>query len=88
MEFHQRPTKKDSEFAELRSFPILVARSVLLNRRRCGSAGFEVTVSFAFLLRCLLVLCLDFALFSGTQGDSLSCLVTHRSHIQIFAHAN
>ena len=41
---------------------------------RCGSAGFAVTVSFAFLLRCLLVLCLDFALFSGTQGDSLSCI--------------
>ena len=41
---------------------------------RCGSAGFAVAVSFAFLLRFLLLLCLDFALFTDTQGDSLSCI--------------
>ena len=41
---------------------------------RCGSAGFAVAVSFAFLLGCLLVLCLDFVLLSGTQGNSLSCI--------------
>ena len=41
--------------------------------RRDDSAGFAFVNSFAFLLRFLLLQCLDFSLSTVTQEDSLLC---------------